>query len=364
MARDYAKLIGHLIAKAESAGELGHEEEAKAYRLKAEELMREYRITEEQTIAQDQFSILPQRYEVVLLESNGYLNPFRQDYADLWRQIARYAGIRYQLEMRWTNRPYEVLDEAKLVAVVYGYEMDVRLAEFYWTSARLVFMTRIDARPNPELSDQVNCYYLRNSGMSRIDIAAKLWGEETRLKAGPHAKVQKLYLAECEARGEAPRVSGRGIQVKLYREAYANSFVSEFGYRLREARDAADSAGGALDLPGRKQRVDEAFYEAFPHCRPMSAEERAKWAAKHEEREANCEACDRTKSKTGKCRRHRPVQYTEADYRRWDRTQNSPEAQAGRANGAAAARAVNVERTAGPRSQRAEAAPQRDALGS
>lgn len=361
---NYAAKIGKLIAMAED--ETLSAEARIAYREKAELLMREYRISEEQTIAGDQFSILPGRFEVVLMESNAYLNDLRDDYVSLWREIARHAGVRSVVEFRWSDKPYHNYDECQLVAVVYGYEIDVHIAEFYWTAARLVFMTRIDARPQSTLTDQENCYFMRNSGMSRIDIAAALWGEETRLKAAPHARVQNLYLAECATRGEEPRVAGRGIQVKAYREAYANSFVSEFGWRLREARDAADSKGGVIDLAGRSERVDEAFYAAYPGRRPMTAEQQAeaqaKWAAEAEAELADCEACKTTKSKTGKCKRHRPVEYSEADYRRWDRKQNGPEARAGRANGAAAARAVNVERTAGPRTQRTEPAPTRSQI--
>lgn len=360
---DYAKTIGHLIAKSESAAEMGHEEEASAYRLKAEELMRKYRISEEETIAGDAFSILPQRFEVFIMEGASMTNDFRFHYQEIWREIAKHAGVVYHMEYRFPGYEEVANEDFKtgLVAVGYGYESDVRLAEFLWTAARLVFMTRIDARVNPALSDQENAYYLRNSGMSRIDIAAALWGEETRVKAGPHAKVQKLYLAECEKRGEKAKVAGRGIQVSIYREAYADAFTDELGWKLREARDAADAQGGALVLPGRKERVQEAFWTAFPDERPR--------VETPEEREARlrrmaepCADCVKTKSATGACRRHREYVPTAADRKRWAKAE-TPEARAGRSAGAAAARSVNVSRTAEPRSQRAEAAPVRPQIG-
>lgn len=364
MARDYAKLIGHLIAKAESAQEIGHEEEAKAYRLKAEELMREYRISEEETIAQDQFSVLPKRFEVVLQEDAYYRSEFSAQYRQIWHEVARHAGVSYVLEYRYPKYGADE-DQDRLtgvVAVGYGYEIDVRLAELLWTAARLVFMTRIDAKVNPELSDAENCYYLRNSGMPRNEIAEKLWGSD-RKDGAAHGKVQKLYLAECARRGEDPKVAGRGIQVGLYRQAYADAFVNQFGWRLREARDAADSAGGVLELKGRKERVAEALYAEFPDSRPMSAEEREELRKKHQAAIDDCPACKTTKSKSGKCKYHRPRYATAEDYRRWDRQENSPEARAGRRNGAAAANAVNISRTAGERTQRAEARPDRPALG-
>ena len=364
MARDYAKLIGHLIAKAESAAELGQEEEAKSYRAKAERLMREYRISEEQTIAGDAFSIVPIRFEVVLLESSAIHNPLRYQYAVIWSEVAKHAGIRFKLEYRFPKCDETETEDAKtgLVAVGYGYESDVRLAEMLWTSARLVFMTRIDARVNPALSDQENCYFMRNSGMARADVAVKLWGSGVKDGAA-HGKVQRLYLAECSKRGEEPRVAGRGIQVALYRKAYAEAFCDEFGWKLREARDAADSTGGALELPGRKERVNEAFWEAFPEERPETPEQKAERLARYSEEACKpCTDCSKTKSKTRKCRRHRPYVPTAADRKRWER-ESGPEAEAGRMNGAAAARSVNVERTAGPRAQRTDAAPVRTQIG-
>lgn len=358
---DYAKTIGHLIAKSESASELGHEDEAKAYRLKAEELMRKYRISEEETIAGDAFSILPKRFEVVLMESAAIHNPLRYHYLEIWRHVARHAGVVGRVEYRFPSYGETETEDDKtgIVFTGYGYESDVRLAEMLWISARLVFLTRIDARVNPALSDQENCYFMRNSGMSRIDIAAKLWGEETRLKAGPHAKVQKLYLAECEKRGEEAKVAGRGIQVDVYREAYADAFTDTFSWKLREARNAADAAGGALELPGRKERVREAYWTEYPDARPETPEAKAERLAKAALMEpVPCGDCAKTKSATGQCRRHRPYVPTNADRARWAKA-DRPEAKAGRTNGAAAARSVNVSRTAGPSTQRTEAAPTR-----
>jgi hypothetical protein len=356
---DYAAKIGSLIAMAED--ETLPEATRVAYRSKAEQLMREYRIAEEETIAADQFSILPRRFEVVLLEGDAFRSEFRGSYVEIFREIALHAGIRVRFEYRYFNRETE--EPSRVVAVGYGYDGDIRLAEFLWTAAHLVFITRIDANVNPTLSDQLNCYYLRNSGMKRNDIASALWGSAYN-DGHAHGRVQKLYLAECVARGEQPKVAGRGIQVSLYRKAYANAFEDEFGWRLRQARDAADSVGGALELPGRKERVNEAFYAEWPDERPMTKEERIAYRAEMDAvLAANpCGDCAKTKSATGKCKYHRPSQITQADRRRWAREGDSPEALAGKANGAAAARSVEVARTAGPRTQRAERSPERIAL--
>lgn len=365
MQRRAAEKIGKLIAM--SADETLTKEARASYALKAELLMREYR-TNESKVVSSSGPVLPVRFEVTLLEGFGeYANDFRDHYLRIWREVRKHAGLLGHAEYR-----YDQADGRKIVAVGYSYEIDIRLAEFLWTSAHLVFATRIDPKVDPKISDQLNCYYLRGSGMARVDIATALWGSEPKDGAA-HGKVQKLYLAECAARDEQPLVMGRGLQVAKYREAYADAFVNQFGWRLREARDGADAEAGALVIAGRSERIAEAYYAEWPEKRPATAEEKAKrqekveayWAAQ-EEAEAECLRtgdCSRTKSKSGRCRRHRPTEVSQADYRRWEKRAHSPERAAGERAGAAAASAVDFRRTAGERSHRTEAAPERQALG-
>jgi len=353
MARDYAKTIGALIAMAED--EANTQEARQSYRDKAETLMREYRVSEEEAIAQDsEAATKPRRFDLLIMTGSIYA-PMRYEYMELFREVAKHAGIQVHFEWAYPNDDRHD-GKAQLWARGYGYDIDIRLAEFLWTAAHLTFITRIDARVNPQLSDQENCYYLRNSGQKRNDIAHWLWGSGYKDGAA-HGKVQKLYMAECAKRGEEPRVSGRGIQVDQYRKAYASSFLDEFGWRLRSARDAADAVSGALILSGRKERIEEAYYAEWPDRRPAPPKPYVRPEVQP------CDACARTKSPTGQCRNCRPRVATEADRRRWNREINGPEARAGRAAGAAAARSINVQRTAEPRAQRTDAAPERTALG-
>jgi len=361
MAFDYAKKVSALIAMAEDESQTP---EARAnYRAKAEELMKQYRIAEEELIATDQFAVVPVLDTIDVMETGALDNPLRGQYWSLFSAIAKHAGVRVRGEYHYgpfgtgANRR----ETSRLEATMVGYEGDIAYAKFIWVAARLVFMTRIDARINRSLSDQENAYYMRNSGVTRKDIATALWG------SGPtdgqaHGKVQKLYMAECAKRGETPRVSGRGIQVGLYREAYADSFVNEFMWRLRKAKDAAGTSGGGLELHGRKDRVDEAFYKEFPEMRPESPEEAEKRWKEFQEAEANCEDCKKTKSSTGKCKAHRPRYMTAAEVERNNRRYNGPEAQAGRRAGSEAAQSVNLQR--GFHRQEAAAAPEeRGAIG-
>lgn len=352
--RNYAKTIASLIANAED--ENLPESARASYRAKAESMMREYRVAEEEAIATEGAATVPVRDLVTIMESRALHNTLRGQYWTMWNQIAIHCGIRIEGKYRYAED-----GESRLESVAVGYEGDIRYAELLYTAARLVFMTRIDARANILLTDQENCYFMRNSGMKRNEIARALWGSAPDDGAA-HGKVQKLYLAECAVREETPRVSGRGIQVDVYREAYARSFVNELGWRLHAASDAVDSAEGGLVLHGRKERVDEAFYTEFPHRRPMTEEQRAAQDAAWDAEEADCDACAKTKSKSGKCTRHRPSQLSAAAVRRYERLTHSPEARAGSASGQAAAKEVHIGRQT-QKTNRATGSPERTALG-
>lgn len=351
MARDYAKIIGALLANAEDDAQSA--EARAAYRAKAEDMMREYRVAEEVALAKDSTAAVPVLDLLDIMEHSALSNPLHNYYWQIWSEVAQHCGVR-TLGMRKSLPGYDM----KLVASIVGYAGDIAYAKMLWTSARLVFLTRIDASVDRSLSDQENCYYMRASGMSRKDIAMALWGSEPTDGAA-HGKVQKLYVAECTKREETPKVSGRGIQVDLYRESYARGFVNELGWRLRAARDASDAAsGGALVMHDRSGRVDEAFYREFPKQRPMSAEARAAQEARDEEywallekERAECVKCAAAKTK---CREHADRVLSAADRRRYERRIHSSEAEAGMRAGAASARTVDVARSGTPRANVAE----------
>jgi uncharacterized protein DUF2786 len=380
-----AEKIGKLIAMSEDENLTA---EARAsYAEKAETLMREYRVNEEHVIVTGSTQVLPIRYRIVLVEGVGrfYASEFQDAYLRIWREIRIHAGLEGHAVYE-----YDRAGDARLVvAVGYGYEMDIRLAQFLWTAAHLTFATRIDTKVNPALSDQENCYYMRGSGMERNDIANLLWGSD--YKDGPaHGKVQKLYLAECAKRDETPTVGGRGFIAKRYRAAYAEGFVDQFGWRLRDARSAVDAKSGGLELHGRKERVQQAYWAEWPDKAPMTAEERAANDAKIRERQAEAAEAERLCAQKGacrdalkraqkraedrgwdlterevelaKCRRHRPYEPNMADRERWNREYRAPERSAGLRAGERAASSVEFRRTAGERQHSAPSA-ERGAIG-
>lgn len=295
------------------------------YREQAEKLMREYKITEEQLIAEDAGSILPTSVSITIAETTSR---FSSEHLSLWRETAHHCGVRYV---------YRYEGGGAYVATVVGYEADIRYAEFLHSSARLMMIAKLEPTVDRSLSDEENVYRLRSAGIERIRIAEMIWGEGSHTN---NAKVTRLYRAACAKRGEDAEVSGRQVSVKTFREVYARAFVEQYYRRLREARDATDKAeGGALVLPGRAERVDEAFYERFPQYRPTPSAEPTEPAGP-------CAGCAKTKSKTGKCKLHRPYVWTKADEERWDRMNHSASAVAGRAAGRRAADAVEIARGA------------------
>lgn len=383
-----AEKIGKLIAMSED--ESLTKEARASYAEKAETLMREYRINEENVISSGAAAAsTPITYKIVLVEGLGlwYSGEFSDAYIRIWREIKNHAGLVGHVEYA-----YDGDNARKMVAVGTGYEIDIRLAQFLWTAAHLTFATRIDTKVNPQLSDQLNCYFMRGSGMERRDVAAALWGSGPKDGAA-HGRVHKLYLAECAARGEQPTVGGKGFQARRYREAYAEGFIDTFGWRLRDARSAVDSRQGGLVLHGRKERVRDAYWAEFPEKNPNSPENIAKrerqearsaeyWAEREAERhecetKGNCAAAVRRleakvaergygasdhELATAKCRKHRPLEATAADRARWAREENNPERSAGRRAGSAAADSVEFRRTGGDRTQKAGSA-ERTALG-
>lgn len=346
MAQDYAKKVLTILdmaeraeAEAEGLAKAGNVERAGEvraaaanYRAKAEDLMRQFRIEEESLIASDPTSVEPISINIDVCE---YGSPFYGQYGSLFRDVAYHTGLRCRLT--WGKS--EAHGGYTLIAQCVGYESDVRYAQYLFASARLVFAERIEPKIKPELSDAENCYRLRSAGIERNRIAHELWGASMGSDgAHAHGKVGKLYKEASIARGEDPKLNGRSINAKTFREVYANSFVTHLDRRLRDARMAADSVGGALNLHGRQERVDEAFYQRFPDARPVAGGAVVK--------SEPCDPCKRTKHSSGKCKAHRPYEPTQADEARWYRQNYSATALAGKSAGKDAARAVELDRSA------------------
>lgn len=314
-----------LLAQAEGQ-EQANPAESAAFRAKAEELMKKYRIKEEGLIATDQFSIVPvlRSFEIV---RNGW--EYEGWMATLFSQVMRHVDAEHK-------ETYEQNDAGLyfLVGKAVGYDSDLRYADMLWQSVRLAFISHLTPEVDPKLSDEENIYRLRSAGIARKDVAEKLWGKWTHSNS---AKVGKVYKAESAKRGEVPALDGKGIHLKDFRGVYAREFVYRVWDRLADARNAAMAQGGAIDLSGRADRVKEKFWEHFPDQRPkppvvVASEDAPTETAK-------------------KARRRMAVTDTKAYKEKVRRQYDSPAARAGAAAGRTAGDKVAISRTA-PRTKR------------
>ncbi len=307
--------IRALLDKAESTE---FEGEADLYRAKAEELMRKYRVEQEQAIAADPQSLKPVSRTFTVTDSAE----FGQQYYSMLHWIMAHVGAK--VRGRWAYDPERRSSVIK--ATVVGYESDLGMAELLFTNSRMAFSDHLEPKPDPKLTDQTNAYLMRRSGMERHRVAALLWGAAPD-NGQAHGRVQKLYKAECEERGEKPALSGRGVNAKLYRKEYADAFAQRIWERLRRAREGADKVGGLPQLAGREERVTEAFYELFPEERPVPTT-------------ASTTVVESKKAKV------KAPKWTKADEAAYQR-RNRPEARAARGVGREAADTVKIDGSEG-----------------
>lgn len=334
--------IAALLASAESFQNSNppNLEAAATYREKAESLMRDYRIQEEQLI-REQVSSGEPIWKTIPVST--YPSEWLSVMQSMFWNVARHCGIES------TDDIVRVDGKAVSMASAVGYEMDLRLAEMIFTAAKLAFLAKLDPEYDPRESAEENIYRLRSAGIDRQKIAKLVFGKEGHPEG---IKVGKIYRAECERRGETDAVSGRGFNRAAYREAYADEFARTITRRLRAARNAADSVGGALVLPERAARVKEAFYAKNPWARPETKEERAEREARQAAYEASLTPQERAERERDQKRIARRSKWTQADEAKWQRVHGA-QSEAAREAGASAARGVDLTREA-PRARRAE----------
>lgn len=291
--------------------------EADTARAMAEKIRVKYAIEEAALIASGALAGEQYRPGFKEMPVAPWSSPYQSTYWALAVYAAQHTGCRIHYSSQYDPETGDYM----LVAVMAGFEADLRFAEALYTSARIVFADRMEPKPNPDLSDEDNVFRMREAGMERGRIGSLMgWGGEGT--QGPN-KVTRVYKRACKERGVEPTLAGRSMSVKVFRETYADGFRVEFWTRLYNARNAAgtDSAG-TLVLANRKDEVDEAFYQRFPNLRPAPAGSR-----------------EIGEGKTSKAARLRGP--TKADLQREAR-KNGPAGQAGRQAGRRAASEIDV----------------------
>ena len=265
-------------------------DEAASSRALAEKLMRKYQIEEEEArkgrIAQGLDTIMPIYDEFPICDYNSQ---YREHYVRMMYDILYHVG-NIRMAYKYVN--------GQETGLMVGFESDVRYAQTLYTSLRLHFANTLEPKFDPSVSDAENVYRMRTAGIERQKIASLIW-PNGRPKGTPD--VTTLYAKACAERGEDPKVVGRGVNVKTYRASFANAYVTRIDDRLYAMRNAEPGAG--LQLRGRKDAVDEAFYEKFPHLRPIKREDRMLGEGIQGGPYGNCPKCKVAKS--GYCKEHR-----------------------------------------------------------
>lgn len=205
---------------------------------------------------------------------------------------------------------------------IIGLESDVANAEMLLVSAMMTFGKKLEPVYEPSESAASNAYRMRAAGMEGHRIAQAIYG---RNEKPLRVKVRNLAKEEMIRRGEDPEgLFGRGVNVKAFREDYANSFVHTLYSRLSVLRSERGETSYGLVLANAKERVQEYLYERHPSLRP--SKEPMKFEPLQE-----CPNCK--KAKGGYCRAHRP---------RYARTSVRQYSAAGARRGADAARSVDL----------------------
>lgn len=310
--------------------------EAQTFRARAEMLMVKYRIDEASLAQAPDSGIKPIWSDIDVCSARS---EYRQYYRGLIEYVLKHVGARGVVTSVVDPESRELILRCEFV----GYESDVHLVQLLYTNAMLAFQGRLEPSVDPELSDQENAYNLRKAGMEGWRIAMKLWAKELGMEGvsryyfvAHHEnllyKARRLFKAEAIKRGENPaELLGQGNNMSTYRESYANGFITELHWRLHYMRQSRGEESQGLVLAGRKERIDEAFYERYPSYAPPKPLPTADAEAEEVEEEgeasvarnhtrgdyvdprAHCDKCQRAKS--GYCRDHSYLRPSTAVYR-------------------------------------------------
>lgn len=276
--------------------------EADTFRAKAEALMLKYRI-DEMTLstAERKAQAINVQWRTIFVCDQR--SEFRSSYSNMMYSLVNHMEVRSDW-IRTVNRNSGDLEYMRTtpneqggydyVIDIVGYESDLRFIEALFTAASLAFSSKLEPKYDSTLTDQVNAYLMRSAGMEGRRIAMAIYGRDDKAL---RPKVRKMFEQESIKRGEDPKVLlGRGSNMVLFRDSFAQGFTNEFSNRLWRMRSESGLVGHELVLASRKESIDEAFYERFPDRRPKP------FKAIGEADISVCKKCQAAKS--GYCREH------------------------------------------------------------
>lgn len=278
-------------------------QEAQTFRNKAEALMLRYRIDESQLADAPESGLQPVWHTIVIHQFGGKhgSNEYTQFYKGMAKKVVQHVGCRGETHHKWDG------EGGCTVTLHYvGYPSDIRIVDMLYTTAQVAFATRLEPKYDPTLSDQENAYNMRKAGMEGWRIAIAIWGtrgttqccclrkdsyrctncsrDEREAKVNHHDcsykvttdanlyKARRLFKAEALARDEDPsELLGQGNNMNVYRESYANGFYHELIHRLNDMARSRGAESTGIELGGRKEKIDQAFYKEYPQYAPPKA---------------------------------------------------------------------------------------------
>src|SRR5690348_14691942 len=161
---EWVAKVEALLATAESL-EKTNPDGAASYRLKAEQLMNRFRVEEEELRTVTGVSLEPVKLEVRLC---AYGSPYRKQYQLMFGSAVHHAGCQGEYRYR----------DGSMVGTIVGFDIDTKYAQLLFLNASVVFAAHLEPAFNPDESEAENIYRLRRSGMTRREIAVRLWGIE------------------------------------------------------------------------------------------------------------------------------------------------------------------------------------------
>lgn len=195
----------------------------------------------------------------------------------LWVSLVNHVGAR---------AAYSGSTKLKVV----GFPADLDYLDLMYTSIRMFMSGKLVPTPDPTLSDGENVAKMKEAGY-KWDKIYELMGSSLYDKRGKkRTHLFNAYKRYCKDHG----IQHVGIHPDLYLRSFVSGFTNEVVERLLRMRsnrenDARTTTGAAVALRGRKDLVNELFYEIFPNLRPHPTD-------------CQCSRCNPPKS-------NRPVRY-------------------------------------------------------
>lgn len=269
--------------------------EADAFRLKAEALMFKYRI-DEAMLTEAERHEMGVSVRWLSMDVCDARSPFRTSYYEIIRALIAHMDVRADFIRTVNRHGGDMLlhggNEVWNTVDIVGFESDLVFIESMFAAAALAFGSKLEPKYDPAQTDAENCYRMRSAGMEGVRIARAVWGDGKKSNCVKARKLAQQWAKQIGDDGKA--FSGHGME--LYRESYAQGFVSEYRSRLYRMRASRGEVETGLVLHNRKEQIDEAFYARFPDRRPQPVPQIGEANIKH------CEKC--AKAKSGYCRDH------------------------------------------------------------